>query len=100
MLGAMGARIVWVLPTLLQTIGRNKIEPFDETPSSSEERSYRDDNKKSPWGRTFPYSNLLGDRLAPTRTADDDSELLDQNSASWNPLASWLRQIDELQRAA
>jgi hypothetical protein len=30
----------------------------------------------------------------------NDLELVDQNSASWNPLLSWLRQLEALRRAA
>ena len=29
----------------------------------------------------------------------NDLELVDQNSASWNPLTSWLRRLDHLRRA-
>ena len=43
------------------------------------------------------FMGILSDYLREIETGDED--LVDQNRASWNQLALWLRQIDGLRRA-
>ena len=40
------------------------------------------------------------ERTFGSRSEPKVSRMVDQNRASWNPLISWLRQIDQLWRAA
>jgi hypothetical protein len=42
--------------------------------------------------------NEVGWRFQPFRI--NDLEMVDQNSASWNRLTSWLRRVDHLRRVA
>ena len=48
--------------------------------------------------RLIESEGWLANRSSLTNTAE--RRLVDQNSASWNPLISWLRRIDEISRAA
>jgi hypothetical protein len=59
-----------------------------------------------PDGIAFDGKGFVGTRVtAPAfsylRTIEDGNErLVDQNSASWNQIAAWLRQLQELRPAS
>ena len=61
---------------------------------SSVPESRRDSSARGSVGST----NGVGSRFQSFRF--DDLEMVDQNSASWNPLISWLRRIESLRSAA
>jgi hypothetical protein len=59
-----------------------------------------------PYGLAFDGNGFVGTRAsAPAfsclRTIEEGNErMVDQNSESWNRVTRWLRQVEELQRAA
>lgn len=61
--------------------------------------------RKPPLSAVFAMSRTVSGSIEGVGTdfqrfRVNDLELVDQDSSSWNPLISWLRQIEDLQRTA